>query len=53
MFHCATMKIALQAIDLRQPWPARVGVEHFTGRDRASFDPSVSLVHSLCSEKSV
>lgn len=40
-----------QSIDLCQARPSRIGIEHFTGGDRARFDPSVTLVGFLCAEK--
>ncbi len=45
------LKLAFQAIDLRQAWPGGIQVEHFARSNRASFNPSISLVHFLCTEK--
>ncbi len=45
------LKLAFQAIDLCQPGPAGIRIEHFTGRDLAKLDASVSLVDFLGSEE--
>ena len=45
------LKMPFQSIDLCQTRPCRVCIEHFTGGDRACFNPSVTLIGFLCAEK--
>ena len=45
------LKLAFEALDLRQPWPAGICIEHFTGGDDSGLNPSMSLVDFLGAEK--
>ena len=40
---------AFQAIDLCQPRPARIGVEHFTGLNGTDFKATVTFIYFLSS----